>query len=44
MEKSEKPILQELIKWGDKQIKERPHKELSFAEAIDKAQDLLQKN
>lgn len=34
--------LQTLIAWGDKMMKEHPLKHLSFAEAIDKAEELLE--
>jgi hypothetical protein len=34
--------LQTLIAWGDKMIKEHPIKHLSFVEAIDKAEELLE--
>lgn len=33
--------MQTLIKWGDKMMLEHPMKTLSFAEAIDKAEELL---
>lgn len=33
--------LQTLIEWGDERMKEHPMKLLSFAEAIDKAEELL---
>lgn len=33
--------LQTLISWGDEMLKNNPNKILSFAEAIDKAQELL---
>lgn len=34
--------LQTFITWGDEMLKKHPHKVLSFAEAIDKAQELLE--
>ena len=34
--------MQTLIKWGDKMMLEHPMKILSFAEAIDKAEQLLE--
>ena len=34
--------LQTLITWGDEMMKEHPMKTLSFAEAIDKAEELLE--
>lgn len=34
--------MQTLIKWGDKMMLEHPMKTLSFAEAIDKAVELLE--
>ncbi len=37
-----KTALQTLIEWGDKMLKENPNKILSFAEAIDKAEELLE--
>jgi len=37
-----KTALQTLIAWGDEMIKEEPMKVLSFAEAIDKAEGLLE--
>lgn len=33
--------MQTLIEWGDKMMLEHPMKTLSFAEAIDKAEELL---
>jgi len=36
-----KTTLQQFIEWGDKMLKEHPMKILSFAEAIDKAVELL---
>lgn len=33
--------LQTLIAWGDNMLKNNPHKILSFAEVIDKAEELL---
>ena len=33
--------LETLIAWGDEMLKQHPNKILSFAEAIDKAQELL---
>ena len=36
-----KTALQTLIEWGDKMMLEHPMKTLSFAEAIDKAVELL---
>ena len=41
MEKN-KTALQTLIEWGDKMMLEHPMKTLSFAEAIDKAVELLE--
>ena len=38
----EKTALQQLIEWGDQMIKENPGKILSFHEAIDKAEELLE--
>lgn len=35
--------LQEFIKWGDEMIKNNPFKVLGFGEAIDKAEELLNK-
>jgi hypothetical protein len=37
-----KTALQQLIEWGDKMMEEHPLKVLSFAEAIDKAAELLE--
>lgn len=37
-----KTALQQFIEWGDKMLKEHPMKTLSFAEAIDKAEELLE--
>jgi len=37
-----KTALQQLIEWGDKMMAEHPLKVLSFAEAIDKAAELLE--
>lgn len=37
----EKTALQQLIEWGDQMMLEHPMKTLSFAEAIDKAEELL---
>lgn len=34
--------LQTLIAWGDEMMKEHPLKHLSFVEAIDKAEELLE--
>jgi len=34
--------LETLIAWGDEMLKQHPNKILSFAEAIDKAQELLE--
>ena len=34
--------LQTLIEWGDRMMKEQPMKLLSFADAIDKAEELLE--
>lgn len=34
--------LQTLIAWGDEMMQEHPMKTLSFAEAIDKAEELLE--
>ena len=36
-----KTALQTLIEWGDKMMLEHPMKTLSFAEAIDNAEELL---
>lgn len=36
-----KTALQTFIEWGDKMMKEQPMKVLSFADAIDKAEELL---
>lgn len=36
-----KTAMQTLIEWGDKMMLENPMKTLSFAEVIDKAQELL---
>lgn len=41
MEKK-KTALQTLIAWGDKMIKGQPVKHLSFLEAIDKAEELIE--
>jgi hypothetical protein len=41
MEKKQ-TALQTLIKWGNEMMKQHPQKILSFAEAIDKAEELLQ--
>lgn len=38
----QKTALQTLIEWGDKMILDHPMKTLSFAEAIDKAEELLE--
>ena len=38
-----KTAMQELIDWGDEMLLKHPQKLLSFGEAIDKAQELLQK-
>jgi len=37
-----KTALQQLIEWGDKMMEDHPLKVLSFAEAIDKAAELLE--
>ena len=37
-----KTALQQLIEWGDQMMAEHPLKVLSFAEAIDKAAELLE--
>lgn len=37
-----KTALQQLIEWGDKMMADHPLKVLSFAEAIDKAEELLE--
>jgi hypothetical protein len=37
-----KTALQQFIEWGDEMLKSNPHKVLSFAEAIDKAEELLE--
>jgi predicted hotdog family 3-hydroxylacyl-ACP dehydratase len=37
-----KTALQQFIEWGDKMMLEHPLKVLSFAEAIDKAAELLE--
>ena len=37
-----KTAMQTLIEWGDKMMLEHPMKTLSFAEAIDKAVELLE--
>jgi hypothetical protein len=37
-----KTALQQLIEWGDKMMEDHPFKVLSFAEAIDKAEELLE--
>jgi len=34
--------LQQLIAWGDEKLKNEPMKHLSFAEVIDKAEELLE--
>lgn len=39
----QKTALQQFIKWGDEMLKKNPHTRLSFAEAIDKAEQLLDK-
>ena len=41
MEKKQ-TAMQTLIAWGDKMLLEHPQKILSFAEVIDKAEELLQ--
>ncbi len=41
MEKKQ-TAMQTLIEWGDKMMKQQPMKVLSFAEAIDKAEELLE--
>lgn len=38
---SKQTAMQALIEWGDKMMLEHPMKTLSFAEAIDKAEELL---
>jgi len=35
--------MQELIEWGDKMLLNNPQKILGFAEVIDKAEELLEK-
>lgn len=40
--KKNKTALQTLIAWGDEMMKQHPMKTLSFAEAIDKAEELLE--
>jgi hypothetical protein len=37
-----KTALQQLIQWGEQMMSEHPLKVLSFAEAIDKAEELLE--
>ena len=37
-----KTALQQLIQWGEQMMSEHPQKLLSFAEAIDKAEELLE--
>lgn len=37
-----KTAMQTLIEWGDKMMQDNPNKLLSFAEAIDKAEELLE--
>ena len=37
-----KTALQQFIEWGDEMLKSNPSKILSFAEAIDKAEELLE--
>lgn len=37
-----KTALQQLIEWGDQMLKDNPGKILSFHEAIDKAEELLE--
>lgn len=37
-----KTALQQLIQWGEQMIKDNPSKILSFAQAIDKAEELLE--
>jgi len=39
----QKTALKQFIKWGDEMLKKNPHTILSFAEAIDKAQEFLEK-
>ena len=38
-----KMAMQELIEWGDEMLLKHPQKILGFGEAIDKAQELLEK-
>jgi len=38
-----KTAMQELIEWGDEMLLKHPQKILGFGEAIDKAQELLEK-
>ena len=38
-----KTAMQELIEWGDKMLLNNPQKILGFAEVIDKAEELLEK-
>ena len=42
MNNKQQTALQTLIEWGDERMKQEPMKLLSFAEAIDKAEELLQ--
>lgn len=42
MNKKQQTALQTLITWGDEMMKEQPMKLLSFADAIDKAEELLE--
>ena len=39
---AQQTAMQNLIAWGDEMLLKHPQKILSFAEAIDKAQELLQ--
>ena len=41
MKEKQQTALQTLIAWGDEMMKQEPMKLLSFAEAIDKAEELL---
>lgn len=43
MQNKQTTVLQELIEWGDQMMKDHPMKTLSFADAIDKAVELLDK-
>jgi hypothetical protein len=42
LNKKQQTALQTLITWGDEMMKEQPMKLLSFADAIDKAEELLE--